>query len=57
MPAKKGRYLDIYDQQGDLIWRHTLSQNSTILVEEHDTKLKKDFRTEAMLEAIVPNLR
>jgi hypothetical protein len=57
MPAKKGRYLDIYDQQGDLIWRHTLSQNSTILVEEHDTKLKKNFRTEAMLEAIVPNLR
>jgi len=50
--TSQGRYLDVYDQQGNLIWRHTLSQKkgATILVEEHYAKLKKNFRTRAVLE-------
>jgi hypothetical protein len=50
--TSQGRYLDIYDQQGNLIWRHTLSQKkgTTILVEEHYSRLKKNFRTKAVLE-------
>jgi len=50
--TSQGRYLDIYDQQGKLIWRHTLSQKkgATVLVEEHYARLKKNFRTRAVLE-------
>ena len=48
----QGRYLDVYDQQGKLIWCHTLSQRkgATVLVEEHYARLKKNFRTRAVLE-------
>lgn len=50
--TSQGRYLDIYDQQGKLIWRHTLSQKkgATILVEEHYARLKRSFRTRPVLE-------
>ena len=50
--TSQGRYLDVCDQQGRLIWRHTLSQKkgATILVEEHYARLKKNFRTRAVLE-------
>ena len=50
--TSQGRYLDIYDQQGNLIWQHTLSQKkgATILVEEHYARLKKNFRTKVVLE-------
>lgn len=50
--TSQGRYLDIYDQQGNFVWRHTLSQKkgATILVEEHYAGLRKNFRTRAVLE-------
>jgi len=50
--TSQGRYLDVYDQRGNLIWRHTLSQRkgSTILVEEHYARLKRNFRTRVVLE-------
>ena len=49
----QGRYLDIFDQRGNLIWRHTLSQKkgTTIPVEEHYAKLKRNqFRARIVLE-------
>ena len=50
--TSQGRYLNIYDQQGNLIWRHTISQKkgATVLVEEHYARLKKNFRTRVVLE-------
>ena len=51
--TSQGRYLEVYDQKGNLILRHTLSQKkgTTILVEEHYAKLKKNqFRTRVVLE-------
>lgn len=51
--TSQGRYLEVYDQKGNLIFRHTLSQKkgATILVEEHYAKLKKNqFRTRVVLE-------
>ena len=50
--TSQGRYLQIYDQQGNLIWQHTLSQKkgATVLVEEHYARLKKNFRTRPVLE-------
>jgi len=42
--TSQGRYLEVYNQKGNLIFRHTLSQKkgTTILVEEHYAKLKRD---------------
>jgi len=51
--TSQGRYLEVYNQKGNLIFRHTLSQKkgTTILVEEHYAKLKRNqFRTKAVLE-------
>jgi len=53
--TSQGRYLEVYNQKGNLIFRHTLSQKkgTTILVEEHYAKLKRNqFRTKAVLERI-----
>jgi len=51
--TSQGRCLEVYDQKGNLIFRHTLSQKKgvTILVEEHYAQLKKrQCRTKAVLE-------
>ncbi len=51
--TSQGRYLEVYGQKGNLIFRHTLSQKKriTIPVEEHYAKLKKNqFRTRVVLE-------
>lgn len=51
--TSQGRYLDIYNQEGKLIFRHSLTSKKgvTVLVEEHYAKLGKDhLRTRVMLE-------
>jgi transposase len=51
--TSQGRYLDIYSQEGKLIFRHPLSmqKGATVLVKEHYEKLRKDrLRTRVMLE-------
>ena len=51
--TSQGRYLEVYDQRGNLILRRPLSQKkgATILVEEHYTNLRKNQpRTRAVLE-------
>lgn len=51
--TSQGRYLDIYNQEGKLIFRHSLTSKKgvTVLVEEHYAKLRKDhLRTRVMLE-------
>ena len=51
--TSQGRCLEVHDQKGNLIFRHTLSQKKgvTILVEEHYAQLKKrQCRTKAVLE-------
>ena len=49
----QGQYLDIYGQDGTLIFRHLLSQKkgATLLKEEHYAKLKRgQFKTRVLLE-------
>ncbi len=51
--TSQGRCLEVHDQKGNLIFRHTLSQKKgvTILVEEHYAQLKqRQCRTKAVLE-------
>jgi hypothetical protein len=51
--TSQGRYLEVYDQRGNLVFRHTLSQKkgATILVKEHYEALRrKQARTRVVLE-------
>jgi hypothetical protein len=51
--TSQGQYLDIYHQDGHLIFRHLLSQKkgATLLKEEHYDKLRKNqFKTRVLLE-------
>lgn len=51
--TSQGQYLDIYGQNGNLIFRSPLSQKKgmTLLKEEHYAKLKKNqFKTRVLLE-------